>query len=533
MRQPLFLALVVFSTLFLFALYGFGFLVLRLLPKVEKATEQDPGPEDEHLIEPLRRKDPLLDKIIPRNLQEYFKIAREFVPLLPEPEDGLIGLATKAVAALSHLDQLHAGKGGDPWSFCVPWLHANKVHNKIGAIDRIVYELLEESPIADQFDRNQLTIYDESRPNYLLEYTHRDTGKRVWISMHGVEPKNVWFDNEFGFDQLVATLWTPFENGIHIDLETKTQSFSGKQSKQMFPLALTNTPIFGEGGLTVDRWVHRLRKCRENLTPRSYLLVGPPGTGKSTAAAAVCRALGLRLLRVAPSGHQTTFLRWLVSNLQPDVILLDDYDRTLPKNRDLSDTLSWLSDVRSSGVIVIMTANDISTAPPALLRPGRVDEILWFGAPCAEARYRVLMGYVELWTLLSDKTPEEKEKEIQTLVKATEGDTEATLRYLAEELRHSTVQDILAILQIRKQVMAGVRFRKASPREDKEENQQEVQFEEEEGDYAPVVVEVRSTRCYTSDGSTSNSPAAVPERGNGLTVPTTNHLRKISPSESY
>lgn len=151
-------------------------------------------------------------------------------------------------------------------------------------------------------------------------------------------------------------------------------------------------------------WSSRAAWYSERKIPykRSYLLKGPPGTGKSS----FCKYVGECL--VAPVTEldldkligeskrgpkkQTVRAPWLDNDDDDEgdrrneprngVIIIEDIDRVRfdQNEKGLEKLLNYLSGVKGvEGAVIFMTCNDESKLPDALLRPGRVDRILEFG----------------------------------------------------------------------------------------------------------------------------------------------------------
>ena len=120
---------------------------------------------------------------------------------------------------------------------------------------------------------------------------------------------------------------------------------------------------------------------------RSYLLYGPPGTGKSSFAQALAHHIKYSICFVNCSDDKISdykFNSLLNSAPQQSIILIEDVDSIFRerKNKEETNTLTFsgflnaLDGVRSQeGRILIMTTNHKDRLDPALLRPGRVDEM--------------------------------------------------------------------------------------------------------------------------------------------------------------
>jgi chaperone BCS1 len=119
---------------------------------------------------------------------------------------------------------------------------------------------------------------------------------------------------------------------------------------------------------------------------RSYLLYGPPGTGKSSFAQAIAAEIKYSICFVNCSDkiNDFNFNRLLNSSPKKSIILIEDVDAifTERKNTEKMNALTFsgflnaIDGVRSQeGRIIIMTTNYKEKLDPALLRPGRVDEL--------------------------------------------------------------------------------------------------------------------------------------------------------------
>ena len=119
---------------------------------------------------------------------------------------------------------------------------------------------------------------------------------------------------------------------------------------------------------------------------RSYLLYGPPGTGKSSFAQALAGHIKYSICYVNCSDSLTDFDFNNLLNFAPQksILLIEDVDSIFSERKNseklnsltFSGFLNAIDGVRSQeGRIIMMTTNYKDRLDPALLRPGRVDEM--------------------------------------------------------------------------------------------------------------------------------------------------------------
>jgi hypothetical protein len=392
--------------------------------------------------------------------------AVDLVKLLPGANDSPLTLATKALAALATVD-----KATSAGSAAYGATKARITREAVPLFElppNYLHELVLEGPSAGDYTVVELAREGESAPRRLLRASHVSGAHELFFEIEVLGSVRTAWLRGVTVRQLIAPLWEQHGGALHAESRNalKYNASYGQVENLSLPtvraLSTDGGALYGETRAQADAWCERLKASLGDGTARSYLVCGPPGTGKSTAAHSVARALGLRLLRVGArlATCDRVACRQLVDGLQPDVLLLDDFDRAFAPDAsvakpgssvafDVSDILSWLTDLRAQGVTVVMTANDVTHFPAALLRPGRVDEILYFGLPSPADRETVLLGYGRA---LGVDLPSGV---LAALVAATEGEPEATLRYVVESLRHGRLSDVLGLLDVRRRVLSG------------------------------------------------------------------------------
>lgn len=141
--------------------------------------------------------------------------------------------------------------------------------------------------------------------------------------------------------------------------------------------------------------------------PKGILLVGPPGCSKTLLAKAVATETGMNFVSIRGSEVLSAFvgesekaivrLFACARQMAPCVLFLDEADGLLSRRdeedgdalgrRVLAQFLSEMDGIRDRGrVIVVGATNKPQLIDPALLRPGRMDRIVFVPRPDLEAR---------------------------------------------------------------------------------------------------------------------------------------------------
>jgi SpoVK/Ycf46/Vps4 family AAA+-type ATPase len=168
---------------------------------------------------------------------------------------------------------------------------------------------------------------------------------------------------------------------------------------------------------------------------RGVLLLGPPGTGKTTIGRALAHRLKSRFFRVDGTFIPgTDDFYWRIKSVfrqaqhnAPAVVFIDDCDAMFQSGQELGlyrYLLTMLDGLESEGcrdVCVIFTAMELADLPPALLRSGRIELWLETRLPDATARQRIFER------LLRGAPADLADLDLPTVVDATEGFTGADL----------------------------------------------------------------------------------------------------------
>lgn len=157
---------------------------------------------------------------------------------------------------------------------------------------------------------------------------------------------------------------------------------------------------------------------------KGFLLFGPPGTGKTLLAKAVAREAEANFVATKSSDllskwygeseQQVSRLFERARQVAPTVIFIDEIDSLAPARggglgepavtervvNTLLAEMDGLEDMQ--GVVVMAATNRPNLLDPALLRPGRFDELVYVPVPDAKARRKILGIHTKKMPLADD-----------------------------------------------------------------------------------------------------------------------------------
>ncbi len=174
---------------------------------------------------------------------------------------------------------------------------------------------------------------------------------------------------------------------------------------------------------------------------RGVLIVGPPGTGKTTVGRALAHRLRSKFFLIDGtfiSGSMNFYdsvqsIFEAAKKSAPSIIFIDDSDVLFDAGKEqglyryLLTMLDGLESVTAGQVTVMMTAMEVTALPPALIRSGRVELWLETRLPDTGARRAILgdhiAGLAKAFAAI----------DVEKLVEATDGLTGADLRRVMDD----------------------------------------------------------------------------------------------------
>ncbi|MGW4928833.1 ATP-binding protein [Agromyces sp. NPDC004153] len=186
------------------------------------------------------------------------------------------------------------------------------------------------------------------------------------------------------------------------------------------------------------------------VPPRSIILFGPPGTGKTTFAKAIASRLEWSFIEVFPSrlaahpGGLAGALRetfTTISELEHAVVFIDEVEEIAshrqgeppsPTQGVTNELLKIIPAFREQpGRLLVCATNFIRALDAAFLRHGRFDYVIPIGLPDVEARSAIWERYVP---------PASVGVDIPTLVTMTEGFSPADIEFAARKASQAALE---------------------------------------------------------------------------------------------
>jgi transitional endoplasmic reticulum ATPase len=194
-----------------------------------------------------------------------------------------------------------------------------------------------------------------------------------------------------------------------------------------------------------------------------FLLYGPPGTGKTLLAKAVARESEANFIATKSSDllskwygeseQQIARLFQRARQVAPTVIFIDEIDSLAPQRggglgepavtervvNTLLAEMDGLEELR--GVVVVGATNRPTLIDPALLRPGRFDELVYVPVPGVEGRLQILKIHTK-------DMPMEDDVDLQRLAEEARGYTGADLEDVVRRAGMLALRENLTIPKV-------------------------------------------------------------------------------------
>ena len=239
--------------------------------------------------------------------------------------------------------------------------------------------------------------------------------------------------------------------------------------------------------------LHPDQYTKFGLSPsKGVLFYGPPGTGKTLLAKAVATEVSANFISVKGPELLSMWYGESESNIRdifdkaraaaPTVIFLDELDSIAKARGNSNDNASdrvvnqLLTEMdgmnAKKNVFVIGATNRPDQIDPAILRPGRLDQLIYVPLPDETARLSILQAQLR-------KSPLEPGLDLASIAKASQGFSGADLSYIAQRAAKFAIKESIEAHRVSE-------AKKVKSEEDVEMDDTK-QTEEEEVDPVPYI----------------------------------------------
>jgi SpoVK/Ycf46/Vps4 family AAA+-type ATPase len=169
----------------------------------------------------------------------------------------------------------------------------------------------------------------------------------------------------------------------------------------------------------IQQFIDDEHKFRQYAIPykRSYLLEGPPGTGKSSIIYALASHFDLNIGIFKTTTEKKSFENAYKSLPTNTILLIEDIEHCITDDRKkfgINDLLNVMDGVIvKNRLLTFITTNHVEQLPKVMMRPGRIDMIIHFTYMSKE---QIIMIHS---TFCKDENSEEFYKQVKHLKKLT------------------------------------------------------------------------------------------------------------------
>jgi len=149
--------------------------------------------------------------------------------------------------------------------------------------------------------------------------------------------------------------------------------------------------------------------------PNGFLFYGPPGCGKTFFANKLAEQIGYSFMSFKPSdtgsiyihGSQLEIRKVFEDALEkaPVVLFFDEFESLVPSRssdyvshsykNEVNELLAQMDNLAKKGILFVGATNFVKNIDEAILRPGRIDKMIFVGPPDFEARIEAFKMYLQ------------------------------------------------------------------------------------------------------------------------------------------
>lgn len=181
------------------------------------------------------------------------------------------------------------------------------------------------------------------------------------------------------------------------------------------------------------------------IRPPSMLFYGPAGCGKTFFAEKMAEEVGIHFIKVVPDDIASSLVHGTQEKIgelfkdaekhAPTLLFFDEFDAMVPRrtgnennqhyDNEVNEFLCMLNNASEKGIYVLAATNHPERIDKAVLRTGRIDELVYVDMPDNEARKN-------LFLLELAKLPKDEDIDTERLAELTEGYNCSDITYIVK-----------------------------------------------------------------------------------------------------
>lgn len=376
--------------------------------------------------------------ITPHSVLSLLRLASEIIPKLPERGDPPWTVGIKLLALLDSTNKVVGG------SSILTDLRV-RLDLKERRSDAFV-RLFFNTDLSSSFEAKRIKV-DEHLD--LIEVEDED-GERVFFQeehwTRTTISSDLFHTPKFDFKRAVTQVWKRYPEGIYMTLVERNDGWGGREA--VF-CQLPSNPVPYLSRVAKERLdrlatIHAARRAHGKH--RTYFLIGPAGSGKTTFTAQLSARFGGRLLALDAASLPfitAPDLGFLIDMLRPGFVLIDDIDRA-PIEEVKARMLFLLPYLKRTcpDTTLVLTANDPSKLDPAMLRPDRIDQPIELIEPTQEEREELMRALLVHYKVELDG------EQSARLMEQTKSFTYAFLNDLFSRLQEEPLDEVLPSVEL-------------------------------------------------------------------------------------
>ena len=255
-----------------------------------------------------------------------------------------------------------------------------------------------------------------------------------------------------------------------VDTENPEESDASDSESDSEKKARRKNPKFGLKGVAgmkdlkaqmkrdfIDIFANRELAEAYGIKPAPMMLYGAPGTGKTYIVKKLAEEIDMHFMSISPDNIASTYIhgtqqkigkvfKKAISNA-PTLLFMDEFDAMVPQRTNNEDNLSengevcefltQMNDLADKGVYLIAATNHPESIDRAVMRSGRIDNLVYVSLPDEEARE-------ELFRMEMKGRPAEKKLSYKKLVEMTKNYTASDISSIVRTAARETFEEAKA-----------------------------------------------------------------------------------------